>query len=1125
MDQRQNNYSLLLQKLDRFIRKYYFNKIIKGSLYFLALTLALFLIFNFIEDQLYLSKTGRKFLFYGFIGSFFTAIWFWVLNPLLKYFRLGRTISNEQAAIIIGNHFSDVRDKLLNILHLQKQHLEQEDNELILAGIDQKSQSINPIPFRKAIDLKKNKKYLQYVIPPALILLFILLTAPGMITKSTERIIQNDKDFEREAGFRFTLKEDTYRVIQYQDLSIDILVEGNELPHEAFVIINGYEYRLKKESADKFSYTFKNLHQHTEFVLSAGNVRSKSYKIEVYPKPDLSQLEIKLDYPGYTGMKDELIRNNGDLLVPVGTKATWNIQADHADKLVFRFDQEKKRYMVKKVDDNIFSFQKTLKDDSFYALLISSRYIRTPDSIQYKISIIPDKYPEIDLETFNDPQNNGTFFAGIATDDYGISLLKFNYYIIDEQGVAGQLKSIEISRPKQNNRMLEYKHFFDVEKISLQPGETVHYYLEVFDNDAVNGSKSTRTGIMQYSKPSIEALQKIDQQNDRDIKKDMMSSLEKIKKLRDDIRKNKEKILQKDELEWKDKKSLEKLAEQQKELEKLIKEAKEKYDQSLQNQEQFRQEQETIEQKQEQLQKMFDEVLSDENKDLMQKIQELMQELQKEDMLKMMEDFEMDNETLEKQMERLLELFKQLELEKNIMDQVDKLNELAEKQEKLAEETKNEEKPNSELKKEQQEINKEFDKLEKEMEDIMKKNEKLKPPKDLAKDNEEKMEEISEDLEKSEDSLEKNSNSNASKSQSAASQKMKKMASSLEMQMQASEEEQKEEDLAALRQLLKNILNLSFRQEKLMEEVSESNPLTPHFRSLTKRQNDVKRDFKLVEDSLQALALRVTEIQSFVINKVTEINHDLDKSVRNMEGLDVQNNPLLANSDHIAEAGRFQRSGMKNLNDLALMLDESMQQMQQNMAIPGGSCDKPGNSKKPGKKGKEPSDKISKGQESLNEKLKGMQKALTEGKAGTAKEFAEAAARQAALRKALEDMKKSLQEEGKGGGNELQKMIDEMNKTEIDLVNKRLDGELLKRQQNLLTRLLEAEKADRQREFDDKRESRTAGEVERKLPPALEEYLKKRASEVDMYKTVSPSLNPFYKNLVDEYYKTIKSVN
>lgn len=1125
MDQKQNNYRELLQKLDRFIRKYYVNKFIKGSLYFLGLTLALFLIFSFLEDQFYLSKAGRKILFYSFIGSFLAAIWFWVFNPLLKYFKLGKTISNEQAAVIIGNHFSDIQDKLLNILHLQKQSLEQEDNELILAGIDQKSKAIHPIPFRKAIDLKNNRKYLKYVLPPALILLFILLTAPGMITKSTGRIIQNNRDFEREAGFRFVLKENVYKVIQYQDLTIEVAVEGEELPHEAFVNIDGYEYRLKKQSADKFSYTFKNLHKDTEFVLTAGKVQSVPYKIKVYPKPDLSLLEINLHYPAYTGLKNEVIRNNGDLLVPVGTKASWNIRAENADKLLFRFGQENKRLIAQKLDAQTFSLQKILKDDGYYSVFITSQYIRIPDSIQYKISIVPDKYPEIDLETFNDPQNNGSFFAGVATDDYGISLLKFNYYVIDEQGVAGTLKSLDISRPKQKTKMLEYKHFFDLQKINLQPGETVHYYLEVFDNDAVNGSKSTRTGIMQYSRPSLEALQKIDQQNDRDIKKDMMASLDKIRKMRDEIRKNKEKILQKEELEWKDKKALEKLAEQQKELEKLIKEAKEKYDQSLQNQEQFRQEQENIQQKQEQLQKMFDEVLSEETKDLMQKIQDLMQELQKEDMLKMMEDFEMDNETLEKQMDRLLELFKQLELEKNIMDQVEKLNELAEKQEKLAEETKKEEKPNEELQKEQKEINKEFDKLEKEMEDIMDKNEKLKPPKKLADDNEEKMDEISDDLEKSQESLEKNSNSNASKSQKSASQKMKKMASSLEMQLQASEEEQQEEDLAALRQLLKNILNLSFRQEKLMEEVSEANPLTPHFRNLTKRQNDIKRDFKIVEDSLQALAQRVAEIQTFVTGKVTEINHDLDKSVRNMEGLDVQNNPLISRSDNVAEAGRFQRSGMKNLNDLALMLDESMQQMQEKMGMPGGSCDKPGNSKKQGKSGKEPSDKISKGQESLNEKLKGMQKSLSEGKSGMAKEFAEAAARQAALRKALEDMKKSLQEEGKGGGNELQKMIDEMNKTEIDLVNKRLDAEILKRQQNLLTRLLEAEKADRQREFDEKRESKTAGEMERKLPPALEEYLKKRASEVDLYKTVSPSLNPFYKNLVDEYYKTIKSVN
>jgi hypothetical protein len=98
-----------------------------------------------------------------------------------------------------------------------------------------------------------------------------------------------------------------------------------------------------------------------------------------------------------------------------------------------------------------------------------------------------------------------------------------------------------------------------------------------------------------------------------------------------------------------------------------------------------------------------------------------------------------------------------------------------------------------------------------------------------------------------------------------------------------------------------------------------------------------------------------------------------------------------------------------------------------------------------------------------------------------------------------------------------------MNKIETDLVNKRLDSEMLKRQQDITTRLLEAEKAERQREFDNKRKAETASEKKRELPPSLKEYIKKREAELEMYKTVSPALRPYYKYLVDEYYKALKS--
>ena len=81
---------------------------------------------------------------------------------------------------------------------------------------------------------------------------------------------------------------------------------------------------------------------------------------------------------------------------------------------------------------------------------------------------------------------------------------------------------------------------------------------------------------------------------------------------------------------------------------------------------------------------------------------------------------------------------------------------------------------------------------------------------------------------------------------------------------------------------------------------------------------------------------------------------------------------------------------------------------------------------------------------------------------------------------------------------------------------------MLKRQQDILTRLLEAENAQRQREMDDKATStKPPNKKTRKMPPSIEEYLKKREAEIELYKTVPPSLKPYYRDLVEKYFKTI----
>ena len=84
------------------------------------------------------------------------------------------------------------------------------------------------------------------------------------------------------------------------------------------------------------------------------------------------------------------------------------------------------------------------------------------------------------------------------------------------------------------------------------------------------------------------------------------------------------------------------------------------------------------------------------------------------------------------------------------------------------------------------------------------------------------------------------------------------------------------------------------------------------------------------------------------------------------------------------------------------------------------------------------------------------------------------AAEQEAIRKQLQELEEQLKEEGKTNTGDLNDVMGKMEKTETDLVNKIIDNETMKRQKDILTRLLESEKAEKERELDEKRESNEA---------------------------------------------------
>jgi hypothetical protein len=159
-------YQIITEKLRRFTRKYYRNELIKGGILFFSLGCIYFFVTVFIESFLWLQPFARTALFWVFILVEGCLVFQLILKPILKLIGLQKGISLQECSKIIGNHFPEIQDKLLNILQL-KENPNQSD--LLLASIAQKATEIQPIPFLKAVDFTKNKKYLKYAVLPVLI--------------------------------------------------------------------------------------------------------------------------------------------------------------------------------------------------------------------------------------------------------------------------------------------------------------------------------------------------------------------------------------------------------------------------------------------------------------------------------------------------------------------------------------------------------------------------------------------------------------------------------------------------------------------------------------------------------------------------------------------------------------------------------------------------------------------------------------------------------------------------------------------------------------------------------------------------------------------------------------------
>ena len=241
---------------------------------------------------------------------------------------------------------------------------------------------------------------------------------------------------------------------------------------------------------------------------------------------------------------------------------------------------------------------------------------------------------------------------------------------------------------------------------------------------------------------------------------------------------------------------------------------------------------------------------------------------------------------------------------------------------------------------------------------------------------------------------------------------MRDLAKQMEESQEENEEDQMAEDASNIRMILENLVRLSFDQEEMIVNTRQITRSDPKYADLVSRQKEFSGKLKVVQDSLNAIAKRQIAIKPIVTKEIGAINMNIGLA---LEAMDTKN---------INMAVAKQQYAMTAINNLALLLNESLQKMNEQMSSSmkskagNKSCNKPsgkGKGKMSSKSMKDLQQNIGKQLEKMKAGMDGAKKegrGKKDGQQGMNRELAKLAAQQEALR------------------NEMQKYQDEMSKWE-----------------------------------------------------------------------------------------------
>ncbi len=1076
------------KRLNSFIDKYYKNLLIKGFILFVVLVSSIVLLVSILEYYSWFNYSTRFFLFGISAVSIIFIFYYYIAIPFFRFFGLLNRITDYKTAKIIQDKLPEIKDNVQNIIELEKLDINKNDAVLLNAALNQKIQKTKIFEFNSIINNNNLKPLFKYFVSILLVYIITLIFKPEVIIQGSNRVIHFNKEFIKNIGFYIIIDENELTVEKGKDLRINVLVKGDNVPNHLSIFFGNTEFLLHKIDNRSYFSIIKNINSDFSFRIGNDSFNSKLYNINVINRPFIIDYKISAFYPDYTKKENKIFHNISNLKLPLGTKLLFELNCEFVDSLWLKVIN--KRYYFAENRKN-YSLEFKLNKSIFYSIKGKNLFLDNELVTKSFLTVIPDLYPEIEIQKISDKTNKRIFyFKGIISDDYGLSNLVFN--------MNGDVKTLIF------NKNLTKQEFYFTYEFDEKTIDQATYFFEVFDNDMINGVKSTKSNMYYFKKPNYFELAQLNEKEKNDIIEKMEKSILLANEFKKDIEHIKKSLLSENLSAFERKQLFKDLSDKQKTLEDIINDFAENNKNKNNEFNSFNQQNNELLKKQQEIQNLLENVIDDELKKLLEEFEKLSNDINNNDLNNDIKKLELNYDDLAEQLERNLELLKKYEIERNLENISEELTKIGNEQGKLSKDDLNNTKTDSVL---TNNIDKTV-KLKKQFNQIKKSNNELSNP--LKLDN------VNKDFDELKKSME---NSKSGKSSNKKEQKSKfqqnkeeanELADKINSMLNNNRSKENGENAEALRQILENLIYFSFNIETINSDIKQISSNSALFLDKTKEQSNLNNNFRIIRDSLYELSKRTPYLGNHINNKVIGIQTNL---------IDIDD---FFKDKKLAKINNEQRKALEYSNDLILLLSESLKNME-SQGGEGGSGQCKSKKKKP-KQGKPSLSDMRKSQESMKSQLESMIKQMKEGKGKKGGKGSEQVGRMIAEQEIFQKMINDLQNSN-GVGQEFAKQLNEISKlleqNKRDLVRNQVNQNTINRQNKIVTRLLEAEKADMEREIDEKRKSSEPGYYVKSNPKELFDVEKKNINFNDILDKNSIKLNFFYKNKYQEYIKNL----